>query len=193
MNFVPAVAYHFCLNLPEKFSQPGNGDLAQHCNHATYHKFYYLHFLKCLQSERGHWEGAGFHDLQDRRRGRRNRSLAEVRSLSSLGFDLCNLQGWPKRWTPGLVNFITALAYHFCLDLPAAFTQPRDHLIAEPRTILGTAHLAFIKCWHFWFCYMQSIIYALILWFFLKVEQEVLFEVVWLQSQDLRHMWLVPS
>ena len=25
MNFVPAVAYLFCLNLPAAFSQPGNG------------------------------------------------------------------------------------------------------------------------------------------------------------------------
>ena len=25
---------------------------------------------------------------------------------------------------PGLVNFITAIAYHFCLNLPAAFAQP---------------------------------------------------------------------
>ena len=31
VNFVPACAYHFCLNLPGKFSQPGNGILAQPC------------------------------------------------------------------------------------------------------------------------------------------------------------------
>ena len=36
-----------------------------------------------------------------------------------------------KRRTPGLVNFVTALAYHFCLALPAALTQPGDHLFAE--------------------------------------------------------------
>ena len=29
VNFVPALAYHFCLNLPEKFSKPGIGNLAQ--------------------------------------------------------------------------------------------------------------------------------------------------------------------
>ena len=28
-NFVPAVAYQFCLNLPAAFSQPGNGNLAK--------------------------------------------------------------------------------------------------------------------------------------------------------------------
>ena len=25
---------------------------------------------------------------------------------------------------PGLMNFVPALAYHFCLNLPSAFTQP---------------------------------------------------------------------
>ena len=29
MNFVPVVAYHFCLNFPEKFSQPGDYDLGE--------------------------------------------------------------------------------------------------------------------------------------------------------------------
>ena len=32
VNFVPAVAYHFCLNLPEAFSPPGNGLLEVLCN-----------------------------------------------------------------------------------------------------------------------------------------------------------------
>ena len=31
-----------------------------------------------------------------------------------------------------MVKFVTALAYHFCLTLPATFTQPGDHLTAEP-------------------------------------------------------------
>ena len=31
VNFVPAVAYHFCLNMPEAFSQPGNGLLEVPC------------------------------------------------------------------------------------------------------------------------------------------------------------------
>ena len=30
------------------------------------------------------------------------------------------------------MNFVTALAYHFCLALPAVFTQPADHLLAKP-------------------------------------------------------------
>ena len=30
------------------------------------------------------------------------------------------------------MNFVAALAYHFCLVLPAAFTQPGVHFLAEP-------------------------------------------------------------
>ena len=36
-----------------------------------------------------------------------------------------------KRRYPGLVNFIAAPVYHFCLGLPAAFTKPGDNLLAE--------------------------------------------------------------
>ena len=39
-----------------------------------------------------------------------------------------HVQGSAKRLWPGLVRFVSALAYHFCL----AFTQPGDHLLAEP-------------------------------------------------------------
>ena len=31
VNFVPAVAYPFCLNLSAAFSQPGNGLIEIHC------------------------------------------------------------------------------------------------------------------------------------------------------------------
>ena len=34
-NFVLAVAYHFCLALPEKFSQPGNHSFAGPCTTAA--------------------------------------------------------------------------------------------------------------------------------------------------------------
>ena len=33
MKFVPAVAYHFCLNLPETFSQPRTRKFSQLCTH----------------------------------------------------------------------------------------------------------------------------------------------------------------
>ena len=40
------------------------------------------------------------------------------------------------------MNFVTALAYHFCLALPAAFTQPGNYLLAEPCPVhtVYTAH-----------------------------------------------------
>ena len=33
---------------------------------------------------------------------------------------------------PGLENFVPAIAYHFCLKLPAAFSQPGNGLIEIP-------------------------------------------------------------
>ena len=50
------------------------------------------------------------------------------------------LQGSAKRRYPDLANFITALAYHFCLDFPAAFTQPGAHLLAEHCKYLVELH-----------------------------------------------------
>ena len=41
------------------------------------------------------------------------------------------LQGWTKVLFPGLVNFVAAVGYYFCLALPAAFTQPGTCLLAE--------------------------------------------------------------
>ena len=43
--------------------------------------------------------------------------------------------GLAKIRSLGLVNFVTAVAYHYCLVLPAAFTQPGDHLLAQPCTL----------------------------------------------------------
>ena len=42
------------------------------------------------------------------------------------------VQGSAKRQSPGLVTFVTALAYYFCLALPAAFAQPGTILLAKP-------------------------------------------------------------
>ena len=47
-----------------------------------------------------------------------------------------HIQGSAERRSTDLVNFVcTAIAYHFCLALPAAFTQPGDHLLAEPCSL----------------------------------------------------------
>ena len=42
------------------------------------------------------------------------------------------VKGSTKRRLPGLANFVTAVAYHICLALTAAFTKPGDHILAEP-------------------------------------------------------------
>ena len=36
---------------------------------------------------------------------------------------------------PGLVNVVHAVAYHFCLNLPAAFSQPGKGLLEIPCNI----------------------------------------------------------
>ena len=36
---------------------------------------------------------------------------------------------------PGLVNYVPAVAYHFCLNLLVAFSQPGNGLIVEPCTV----------------------------------------------------------
>ena len=36
-----------------------------------------------------------------------------------------------------MVNFVPAVAYHFCLNLPAAFSQPGARLILEPCTSIS--------------------------------------------------------
>ena len=43
-----------------------------------------------------------------------------------------SVQDSTNRRAPGFVNFVLALTYHFCLNLPAAFTQPRARLLVEP-------------------------------------------------------------
>ena len=46
------------------------------------------------------------------------------------------VQGSTNRRALGFVNFVLALAYHFCLNLPAAFSQPGARLLVEPCTLL---------------------------------------------------------
>ena len=56
------------------------------------------------------------------------------RKTTRKGQSILYIHGSAKRRPPGLVNSVPALAYHFCLSLLAAFTQPGDHLLAEPCT-----------------------------------------------------------
>ena len=45
-----------------------------------------------------------------------------------------DIQGSANPRTPGLVNFVTAVAYHFCLSLPKTFSQPGVRGLADPCT-----------------------------------------------------------
>ena len=56
-----------------------------------------------------------------------------------------SIQGSAKRRTPGLVNFVIAVAYHSCLALPAAFTQPEDSLLAEPCTEISLSRCSRLR------------------------------------------------
>ena len=47
----------------------------------------------------------------------------------SLSLEKEIVQGFTIRPLPGLVNFVPAIAYHFCLNLHAAFSQPGNSLI----------------------------------------------------------------
>ena len=44
------------------------------------------------------------------------------------------IQGTSKRPFPNLVNFVPAVAYHLCLNLPEAFSQPENGLLEVPCT-----------------------------------------------------------
>ena len=41
------------------------------------------------------------------------------------------LQAWAMKPFPGLVNFVPAVAYHFCRNLPAIFSLPGNGLIVQ--------------------------------------------------------------
>ena len=56
-------------------------------------------------------------------------------SLSSSSSEVWgHVQGSTNMLAPGFMNFVLALAYHFWLNLPAAFTQPGAQLLVEPCT-----------------------------------------------------------
>ena len=47
-------------------------------------------------------------------------------------------QSTAKRWAPGFVNFVAAVAYHFCLALLVAFMQPCARLLADALYLTDT-------------------------------------------------------
>ena len=46
-----------------------------------------------------------------------------------------DLEGRTERLFLGLVNFVPAVAYRFCLNYPAIFSQPGNGLIVQPCTL----------------------------------------------------------
>ena len=81
---------------------------------------------EAVEDAQRHHPHHGQHDQRETaRRSSRNRSWMQSMKV---------VQGSAKRHAQGLVNFISAVAFHFCLALPAVFTQPRAHLLAEPCT-----------------------------------------------------------
>ena len=48
------------------------------------------------------------------------------------GLQALYVQGSAKKRSPSLVNIVAAVACHLRLALPAAFTQPGAHLLADP-------------------------------------------------------------
>ena len=55
-----------------------------------------------------------------------------LKILLSCSINYMSVQGSTIRQAPGLLNFVPAVAYHFCLNMPAAFSQPGACLIVEP-------------------------------------------------------------
>ena len=59
------------------------------------------------------------------------------------------VQGSAKEFFPGLVNFLTAVAYHLCLNLPRAFQQPKKYSFGDPcMEVIDVKFVAIIKPMH---------------------------------------------
>ena len=54
--------------------------------------------------------------------------------LSAFLAKIIEVKGSAKMQSPGSVKFVPAVAYQFCLALPAEITQPGDHLLEKPCT-----------------------------------------------------------
>ena len=50
-------------------------------------------------------------------------------------------------WSPCtvLVKFVTAVAYHTCLNLPETFTQPRTSLISMPSNSFAHGKIGYFR------------------------------------------------
>ena len=82
------------------------------------------------------------------------RTQRKTRARRGKGYIACHpssarARGSAKRRSPGSVNFVPAVANHFCLALPAAVTQPWTHLFADscikpslPLSVMRVMNLA---------------------------------------------------
>ena len=56
----------------------------------------------------------------------------------------------------GLVKLVPAVAYHFCLNLPATFSQPRTSIISGPSTVdIGYMVIGYV---------VKSVIWSILTW-----------------------------
>ena len=80
------------------------------------------------------------HQKNDKLSSSQAEKMANLLPISPVNESCLHVQGSPKECFPGLVNFVTAVAYHFCLNLPRAFSQPGKHSFGDPCT-MSNAHL----------------------------------------------------
>ena len=85
------------------------------------------------------YDGHGGRRMGPEMRDRRRKGFFFSDALKFSPRGQARAQRSAKVGAPGLVNFINAVAYRFCPSLPAAFTQPTVHLIAEPCTLTWAA------------------------------------------------------
>ena len=85
------------------------------------------------------YDGHGGRRMGPEMRDRRRKGFFFSDALKFSPRGQARAQRSAKVGAPGLVNFISAVAYPFCPSLPAAFTQRTVHLIAEPCTLTWAA------------------------------------------------------
>ena len=93
------------------------------------------------EGDQGEGEGAARQRVADAQQG----ALGEVPEImrgNKWGYSSCGaLLGPEMILVCGLVKFVPAVAYHFCLNLPATFSQPRTSIISGPSTEFGKIHM----------------------------------------------------
>ena len=134
VNFVSAVAYHFCLNLPTAFSQLGNGLIVEPC---TYFRFFHLLLAIChvrVRSLTRIWppcatmEGLGLrHERPPRRKlftESPSKSQSE-RALDLLAPPSCST--FPIRFASSLFVFARSPPYFTCT------LSPRQNVVLSAK------------------------------------------------------------